>query len=463
MTRDAPTQNMTPEEIEEERERKKLERKLREKEMAYRARLKLWEEREEKKRRGYLSDRKAELQKRKLLHKEARKLRQFMEDYDDDKDDSMYFKGSSLEKKLKFREKEIESDNRDRQRERDELEELKKRLSEKGFDDVEHEAKRIQEDENVRMKIKFEKIDESSSSSDEGSDGESEKQTVASAKEVNEVIKEDNEADATSRVQSNINNDSNGHVSNGRDTGYDESNHMVEEEPEPAKNGTSASVKPTESAENGYSEDSNSSYNQSEIAKSKDKSPNYESYPSPSSESPTFLGAHSEASNDARPLNTHVTIKATKSMAKKSIQPINQAFADEDDEDSGPQQKRAKLLSESGMNSEERKKAVKKLVESIPTDRDELFAYKVDWDQLDDNLMKNRIKPWINKKIIEYIGEEEATLHDFICSKIQQRTEPAKLLEEIKVILDDEAELFVKKMWRLIVYETESKRCGLSR
>ena len=89
------------------------------------------------------------------------------------------------------------------------------------------------------------------------------------------------------------------------------------------------------------------------------------------------------------------------------------------------------------MNSEERKKAVKKLVESIPTDRDELFAYKVDWDQLDENLMKNRIKPWINKKIIEYIGEEEATLHDFICSKIQQRTEPAKLLEQIKVILDE--------------------------
>lgn len=86
------------------------------------------------------------------------------------------------------------------------------------------------------------------------------------------------------------------------------------------------------------------------MTKSKDKSPSYESYPSPSSQSPTFLGTHSEASNDGRPLNTHVTIKATKSMAKKSIQPINQAFADEDDEDSGPQQKRAKLLSESGKN-----------------------------------------------------------------------------------------------------------------
>lgn len=28
------------------------------------------------------------------------------------------------------------------------------------------------------------------------------------------------------------------------------------------------------------------------------------------------------------------------------------------------------------------------------------------------------MRPWINKKIIEYIGEEEATLVDFVCSKV---------------------------------------------
>ena len=86
-----------------------------------------------------------------------------------------------------MREKEIETDNRDRQRERDELDELKKRLIEKGIlDDVEVEAKRvslrnvsfcflkrfkrfkilspisikIQSDENVKLKTKYEKLDE---------------------------------------------------------------------------------------------------------------------------------------------------------------------------------------------------------------------------------------------------------------------------------------------------------------
>ena len=32
--------------------------------------------------------------------------------------------------------------------------------------------------------------------------------------------------------------------------------------------------------------------------------------------------------------------------------------------------------------------------------------------------MEKRIGPWINKKIVEYIGEEELTLTDFICNKV---------------------------------------------
>ena len=33
-------------------------------------------------------------------------------------------------------------------------------------------------------------------------------------------------------------------------------------------------------------------------------------------------------------------------------------------------------------------------------------------------LMEKRVGPWINKKIVEYIGEEEPTLTEFICNKV---------------------------------------------
>lgn len=41
--------------------------------------------------------------------------------------------------------------------------------------------------------------------------------------------------------------------------------------------------------------------------------------------------------------------------------------------------------------------------------------------------MDRRIRPWINKKIIEYIGEEEPTLVDFVCSKVRDSVSPYKI------------------------------------
>lgn len=94
-----------------------------------------------------------------------------------------------------------------------------------------------------------------------------------------------------------------------------------------------------------------------------------------------------------------------------------------------------------GVNTEEKRKHVKSLIEKIPTVKQELFNYPLDWTMVDtvrksydvdeckafgniddssftQTLMDRRIRPWINKKIIEYIGEEEATLVDFVCSKV---------------------------------------------
>lgn len=54
-----------------------------------------------------------------------------------------------------------------------------------------------------------------------------------------------------------------------------------------------------------------------------------------------------------------------------------------------------------------------------------LFAYPLDWSIVDSILMERWIRPWINKKIIEYIGEEEATLVDFVCSKVSLLLPPS--------------------------------------
>ena len=48
--------------------------------------------------------------------------------------------------------------------------------------------------------------------------------------------------------------------------------------------------------------------------------------------------------------------------------------------------------------------------------------------------MDKRIKPWVNKKIIEYIGEEEVTLTNFICQKVMAQSPPQNILNDVAMV-----------------------------
>lgn len=48
--------------------------------------------------------------------------------------------------------------------------------------------------------------------------------------------------------------------------------------------------------------------------------------------------------------------------------------------------------------------------------------------------MDKRIKPWVNKKIVEYIGEEEPTLRDFICQKVIAMSSPQDILNDVAMV-----------------------------
>ena len=62
------------------------------------------------------------------------------------------------------------------------------------------------------------------------------------------------------------------------------------------------------------------------------------------------------------------------------------------------------------------------------------------------------MRPWVTKKMTEYLGEEEDTLTDFILSKLKARAPPQDLLTELKVVLDEDADVFVMKLWRMFIF-----------
>ena len=140
-------------------------------------------------------------------------------------------------------------------------------------------------------------------------------------------------------------------------------------------------------------------------------------------------------------------------------------FQQEDDDDADKPKKKMKPLppptvdtKKDNKSADEKRKHIKSLIEKIPTDKTDLFSYNIDWDLVDNQLMEKRIRPWVSKKIAEYIGEPEPSLTDFICSKVLAGSEPKAILEDVQMVLDEEAEVFVVKMWRLLIYEIENKK-----
>ncbi|XP_042446773.1 RNA-binding protein 25-like isoform X2 [Zingiber officinale] len=104
----------------------------------------------------------------------------------------------------------------------------------------------------------------------------------------------------------------------------------------------------------------------------------------------------------------------------------------------------------------------KQLIDMIPKTKEELFVYEINWDVYDKHHLHERMRPWISKKITEFLGEEEATLVDYIVSCIKDHVQASTMLEMLQSILDDEAEMFVLKTWRMLIFEIKKVETGLS-
>jgi len=92
------------------------------------------------------------------------------------------------------------------------------------------------------------------------------------------------------------------------------------------------------------------------------------------------------------------------------------------------------------------------LAEKVPTEKDKVFAYQLNWQGIEEaKIIEKRVVPWVSKKIAEYIGEEDKILIDFIISKVTARATPDDISRNLKVVLEEEAEQFVYKLWRLLI------------
>lgn len=115
-----------------------------------------------------------------------------------------------------------------------------------------------------------------------------------------------------------------------------------------------------------------------------------------------------------------------------------------------------------GLTDEERAQAARQLAAEIPTNKEGLWKWEIKWEFVDDAVISDQIKPFVEKKIVEYLGVQEQMLVDVVEEHIRQRGSPQELVEQLEEALDEEAEVLVRKLWRMIIFFSESEKRGLS-
>ena len=114
------------------------------------------------------------------------------------------------------------------------------------------------------------------------------------------------------------------------------------------------------------------------------------------------------------------------------------------------------------MSESERAAAAQQLAAEIPQEKESLWSWNVQWKYIDDDVMEERLKPFVVKKVVEYLGVQEDFLVEVIMNLLKAKKRPDELVKELDGALDEEeADALVRKLWRMVVFFSESGRRGL--
>ncbi|RKF57894.1 U1 snRNP-associated protein usp107 [Golovinomyces cichoracearum] len=186
------------------------------------------------------------------------------------------------------------------------------------------------------------------------------------------------------------------------------------------------------------------------------------------------LGSRPESGRTQQPFKLSLGAAAQKVLKEKAAPPrrtvaeVEGLLEDEEDLDKGSKRTLVPIKFDQATSSsvsltdEERDQAVRQLAAQIPTEKKGLWAWDVKWDMMDDTVIVDKLRPFVEKKIMEYLGVQEQLLVEVVEAHIRSRGKPQDLVEQLEGALDEEAEVLVKKLWRMVVFYSESESKGLT-
>ena len=109
----------------------------------------------------------------------------------------------------------------------------------------------------------------------------------------------------------------------------------------------------------------------------------------------------------------------------------------------------------------ERRDLRAQLAAEIPTNEADLFATPLKYAYLTDRILEDEIRPFVEKKVVEYLGVQEELLVDTVLQGLREKKEAREVVGELEPALEEEAGVLVRKVWRLGVFWGEAGARGL--
>ena len=86
------------------------------------------------------------------------------------------------------------------------------------------------------------------------------------------------------------------------------------------------------------------------------------------------------------------------------------------------------------MTDEERDQAVRNLAAEIPSDKEGLWNWNVKWEFVDEAVIVEKLRPFVEKKIMEYLGVQEQLLVEVVEEYVRKRAKAQDLVEQLEPV-----------------------------
>ncbi len=152
------------------------------------------------------------------------------------------------------------------------------------------------------------------------------------------------------------------------------------------------------------------------------------------------LGARMETPREPQRFKMSLGAAAQKAQAavpRRTVAEVEGLLEDEEEADTSTKRTLIPINFDSaaeaaGLTDEERAQAARQLASDIPTDKEGLWSWPVKWEFVDDTVLTEQLKPFVEKKIMEYLGVQEQMLVEVVEEHIRKRGSPDDLVGELE-------------------------------